>query len=140
MRPNSGVTLTARYRAPLPHCGLALGVVALAAHEVGRGGDEVVHRQRAEAELDGVAAGPDLDAAEQEVRAQDRPALAVDPRLPARVVDVVQDDDAVAVGLDRKRDLVAAVVGDPDRPVRRLALCRAVAKAAAMGKRFMERV
>src|SRR3712207_9586457 len=49
--------------------------------------------------------------------------------LPARVEDVVQDDDAVAVGLDRERDLVAAVGRDLDRAVRRVRLDCAVAQA-----------
>src|SRR3954471_12428463 len=102
--------------APLLDRALACIVVLLAVHEPGRRGDEVVHRKRPEAELDAVLARPDLDAAEEQVRAQDRPPLAVHIGLPARVIDVVQDHDAVAVGLDRQRDFIAAVAGDLHRP------------------------
>ena len=53
-----------------------------------------------------------LDAPEEQVRPQDWDARLVDEGLPARIGEVVQDEDARPVGLDLDFNGVALVGGD----------------------------
>src|SRR4051812_26808471 len=85
-----------------------------------RRGDEVLDRQRAEAELDPVAPGTDLDASEQQVCAQNGARLPVHGRFPPGIEDVVQDHHAGMVGVDVHGHGIALVPRHADRAMRRL--------------------
>ena len=51
-------------------------------------------------------AGRHLDAAEEDVGAKDRHPLAIDLRLPARIIEIVQHENARLVGVDLDDDAV----------------------------------
>ena len=72
---------------------------------------EVGEGEGLEAQHDDVMPLGDLDAAEQHVGAEDRGRLAVDLGHPARVVDLVGDDDARLVALHLDFEAIRAVIG-----------------------------